>query len=203
MDFILLLMIPFWSFDLELLPVLPSRLNNLLLWGFLFWLLALLLAAPLSSHRSGDRKTCCGRAGSRDPQPGLSWSSDSVVSHRQWERSSTFPSPNPEHRSLLSHPSSRSCQTFIKAWQGFGTPAKHHNLRLPEEANKVKGGYGGWNGGRYIPGEPSSSLPHLSASPPSRPRSSLRSLAKPAEGMRKRWLQIEMNILLKRIQSAW
>ena len=119
MDFILLLMIPFWSFDLELLPVLPSRLNNLLLWGFLFWLLALLLAAPLSAHRPGDRKTCCGRAGSRDPQPGLSWSSDSVVSHRQWERSSTFPSPNPEHRSLLSHPSSRSCQTFIKHDKGL------------------------------------------------------------------------------------
>lgn len=78
MDFILLLKIPFWSLDLELLPVLPSCLNNLMLWGFLFWLLALLLAAPLSSHHSVVRKRaeCVPEAGALSlfsPGPQIPW----------------------------------------------------------------------------------------------------------------------------------
>lgn len=175
-------MIPFWSFDLELLPGLPSHLNNLMLWGFLFWLLAVILAVPLSSHRSGDQKTCCVCAGSRDPQP------VSPGPQIPWCHTGSWSEAVPSLPQIpsSSHPSSRSCQTFIKHDKGLERLRNIIISRLPEEANRVKGGYGGWNGGRYIPGEPSSSLPHLSVSPPSRLRSSLRSLAKPAEGMRKR-----------------
>lgn len=91
--FILLFMTHFWSLDLELpLPVLPSCLNNLMLWGFLFWPLAFLLPVPLSSPHPRDQETCWVNAGSRNPQSGLSWSSDSLLSHRQLQQQLHLPS---------------------------------------------------------------------------------------------------------------
>lgn len=121
MHFILLLMIHFWSFDLELpLPVLPFCLNNLMLWSFLFWPLNSLLPVPLASllMRSENLLSKCRKQGP------LVWSILVLrlfgVTQVHGETAiPTSPPPVPSKQSLLSHPSSRSCQTFIKYDKGL------------------------------------------------------------------------------------